>query len=69
MTRPQKERFFKISLWTSGVLYAWGLAMLWMAPVWGLEGWTFYAVGVAPSMLAVMLMSTALGLYMDLQED
>ncbi|MEF8938881.1 MAG: hypothetical protein V5A22_03480, partial [Salinivenus sp.] len=69
MTRSQKERYFQISLWTSGALYAWGLAMLWMAPVWELEGWTYYALGVVPSMLAVMLMSTALGLYIDLQED
>lgn len=69
MTRSQKERVFQISLWTSGVLYAWGLAMLWMAPVWGLGGWAFYALGVAPSTLGVMSMSLALGLYMDLRKD
>ncbi|MFB6250036.1 MAG: hypothetical protein ABEL97_15880 [Salinibacter sp.] len=69
MTRSQKEQFFRVSLWTSGALYAWGLTMLWMAPVWGLTGWTFYAIGVVPSALAVMLMSTALGLYIDLRGE
>lgn len=68
MTQEQKERVFRIALWAAGVLYAWGIAVIWMGPSWGLSGWTFYSLGVFPSLAAVVSLATALGLYMDLRE-
>lgn len=68
MTTQRKRRLFQVSLWSSGVLYIWGLLVLWMAPEWGLSDDTFYVVGVLPSAVGVFTLSAALGLYMDLNE-
>lgn len=68
MTRKQKQRLFRVTLWTAGVLYAWGLIIIWFGPTWGLRGWTFYVLGVVPALAAVLSLATALGLYLDLRE-
>lgn len=69
MTTPQKRRWLQIALWSAGVLYAWGLSVLWFAHEWELSHDTFYVVGVLPSVGGVFALCAAIGLYVDLLEE
>lgn len=68
MSQESKKRWFRRTLWSAGALYLWSLIIMWMGPMMGMSGWTFYALGVFPAVVGVFALSIALGLYMDLQK-
>jgi hypothetical protein len=69
MTQAQKNLLFRVTFWGAGGLYIWALIVFWMAPEWELSGWTYYFLGVLPALAGVGSMTTALGLYVDLQKE
>lgn len=69
MTEAKKDKLFQLTFWGAGLLYVWALFVFWMAPQWGLSGWTYYLMGVLPAFGGVVSLAVSLGLYVDLQKD
>ncbi len=69
MTNAKKYTLYRVMFWGAGGLYVWALFIFWMAPKWQLSGLTYYFLGVLPALLGVVLMTSALGLYVDLKEE
>lgn len=69
MTDTKRRLLYRILLGSAGVLYAWGLGVLWFAHEWNIPESRFFLVGVLPVITGVLLMVGAIRLHVEMIDE